>query len=231
MILATVITRVKPLNFISRRALTVGAFGFLALTLLHIFIFDARPDALLYGVDHPVTSYLALGIVSVAIVVCTVVRGSILKSWQLALRVAGASLIVYLCSIAIVNAFQPAGPVADANTDLDLAIRQTGQAILSGFWAVLGFGALVYGLIKRKVVVRMFGLALLGLTITKVFLYDLSTLESLYRVLSFIALGLLLLAGALAYQRLRSRDKDVETGPERKPAQPSMTISNSLKPL
>ncbi len=40
-------------------------------------------------------------------------------------------------------------------------------------------------------------------TIAKVFLYDLSTLESIARVVSFMVLGLLLLAGAFAYQRLR----------------------------
>jgi uncharacterized membrane protein len=40
-------------------------------------------------------------------------------------------------------------------------------------------------------------------TVVKVFLYDLSTLTSIYRVISLIALGLLLLAGAFAYQRIR----------------------------
>lgn len=37
----------------------------------------------------------------------------------------------------------------------------------------------------------------------KVFLYDLSELESVWRVLSFIVLGLLFLLAALAYQRMR----------------------------
>jgi uncharacterized membrane protein len=46
-------------------------------------------------------------------------------------------------------------------------------------------------------------LGLLLLSAAKVFLYDLSTLTSVYRVTSFIVLGLLLLAGAFAYQRLR----------------------------
>jgi uncharacterized membrane protein len=36
-----------------------------------------------------------------------------------------------------------------------------------------------------------------------VFLYDLSTLTSIYRLISFIVLGVLLLAAAFAYQRLR----------------------------
>jgi uncharacterized membrane protein len=37
----------------------------------------------------------------------------------------------------------------------------------------------------------------------KVFLYDLSGLTSIYRVASFVVLGLLLLAEAFAYQRLK----------------------------
>jgi uncharacterized membrane protein len=37
----------------------------------------------------------------------------------------------------------------------------------------------------------------------KVFLYDLSTLGSIERVISMIVLGLLRLAGAFAHQRLR----------------------------
>ena len=44
---------------------------------------------------------------------------------------------------------------------------------------------------------------LLMVTIAKVFLYDLSTLTSIARVVSFLVLGMLLLAGAYVYQRLR----------------------------
>jgi uncharacterized membrane protein len=48
---------------------------------------------------------------------------------------------------------------------------------------------------------------LLGIAVFKVFFYDLAELESIYRVLSFIALGLLLLVGAFAYQRVRPGEK------------------------
>jgi uncharacterized membrane protein len=44
---------------------------------------------------------------------------------------------------------------------------------------------------------------LLLAAVGKVFLYDLSTLGSAYRVVSFLALGALLLAASFAYQRLR----------------------------
>ena len=44
---------------------------------------------------------------------------------------------------------------------------------------------------------------LLGLAVGKVFIVDLATLESIWRVASFLAIGLLLLAGAFAYQRVQ----------------------------
>jgi uncharacterized membrane protein len=53
--------------------------------------------------------------------------------------------------------------------------------------------------------VRLGALALLMVTVGKVFLYDLATLTSVYRVASFVGLGLLLLAGAFAWQRMRPR--------------------------
>jgi uncharacterized membrane protein len=50
---------------------------------------------------------------------------------------------------------------------------------------------------------RRGALVLIAVTATKVFLYDLAELESLYRVGSLIGFGLLLLGGAFAYQRVR----------------------------
>ena len=52
---------------------------------------------------------------------------------------------------------------------------------------------------------RMAGFALLGLSFGKVIVFDLATLDSIYRVASCVALGLLLLASAFAYQRMRPR--------------------------
>ena len=47
----------------------------------------------------------------------------------------------------------------------------------------------------------MAGLAFLVLTVVKVFLYDLSSLRGLYRVLSFLGLGVSLILVSLLYQR------------------------------
>jgi uncharacterized membrane protein len=57
------------------------------------------------------------------------------------------------------------------------------------------------GFVKRSAFLRWQALALLAVTIVKVFIYDTSQLETPYRVLSFIALGIILLGVSFAYQR------------------------------
>jgi uncharacterized membrane protein len=57
-------------------------------------------------------------------------------------------------------------------------------------------------------------LYLLAIAIVKVAVVDLSQLESIYRVLSPVALGLLLLIAAYAYQRLRPPDEETKARPQ-----------------
>ena len=58
---------------------------------------------------------------------------------------------------------------------------------------------------RDDVLLRRAALVLLAVTAAKVFVFDLASLTSLYRAASFVALGLLLLAGAFAWQRIRPR--------------------------
>jgi uncharacterized membrane protein len=71
----------------------------------------------------------------------------------------------------------------------------------SALW--MGYGALlmVIGFWRKSAFVRWQALILIALTIGKVFIYDLSRLERIYRILSFVVLGILLLAISFAYQR------------------------------
>ena len=93
-------------------------------------------------------------------------------------------------------------------------MREQGQALLSAFWSVLGVGLLWAGLRRNLRPLRLAGFSLLAAAVGKVFLYDMAALDQGYRVLSFVVLGLLLLAGAYAYQRMR-RDgwADVDVTP------------------
>jgi len=120
------------------------------------------------------------------------------------LGAAGAIALLYLASTALVTAFQPGEGVPDAGL-FDLGARELGQLLLSALWAITGLTALVIGLRRDDRSLRLGSLALLLVTVGKVFLYDLAALTSLYRVGSFIGLGLLLLVAAGIWQRMRPR--------------------------
>ena len=70
------------------------------------------------------------------------------------------------------------------------------------------------GIARRSKLLRVMALLLLGLTIFKVFLFDLSSLEKLYRIISFIVLGAILLAVSFLYQRYRQRMSELIGGAE-----------------
>jgi uncharacterized membrane protein len=81
--------------------------------------------------------------------------------------------------------------------DLELAK----QLSLSVVWALYASGLLVSGRMRRLQLLRVMGLALLSLTTLKVFFWDLSSLDRIYRIISFIMLGAILLVVSYFYQR------------------------------
>jgi hypothetical protein len=98
---------------------------------------------------------------------------------------------------------------------LELAQRLFGGSIESDFerghvavsvvWALIGLALLIGGLLRDSSLLRLGGLALFGLSLAKIFLFDLSALSSVARALSFIAVGGLVLAGGFFLQRLSSQ--------------------------
>ncbi|MDT7687574.1 MAG: hypothetical protein QOE46_333 [Acidobacteriota bacterium] len=95
------------------------------------------------------------------------------------------------------------GGVADAVRLHDLNLAK--QLSLSVVWAVYGAGLLVAGRVRRSRLLRLLALALLVVTTLKVFLLDLSALDSAYRIVSFIVLGAILLAVSYLYQKSQQR--------------------------
>lgn len=73
-------------------------------------------------------------------------------------------------------------------------------------WAVYAVLLLAAGMARRIKGLRYLSLALLIVTIGKVFLYDLGHLEDLYRVASLVGLAVSLFLVSLAYQRFVFRD-------------------------
>ncbi len=77
-------------------------------------------------------------------------------------------------------------------------------------WALYALMLLGIGMARRSIGLRWVSLALLLITIAKVFLYDLGELRDLYRVASLLGLAVSLLVVSLAYQRFVFRDAAVE---------------------
>jgi len=75
---------------------------------------------------------------------------------------------------------------------------------MSLLWSLYAIGMIVAGLLRHYRPVRLMALAVLAVTILKVFLSDLSFLENPYRILSFFVLGAILVAVSFLYQRFRS---------------------------
>jgi uncharacterized membrane protein len=175
-----------------RLLLVAGAY--LGLAFGHVLIFEAPPSAILNGVNSLGDALVGLGVCVAAALYGRFVLSDFDESVARACEVVGASALVYLASVAIVDTVG----VASSGEP-----QQAGQVLLSAFWALSGLGAVVYGLLRDVRRLRLAGLGLLALAIAKVYTYDLAELEALARVLSFVGLGLLLLVGAFAYQRIR----------------------------
>lgn len=162
------------------------------------------------GIDHPLYlsgATIALGAIALHLGLAYVLQRT--RPHAVWFGCAAGIALVYLASIGLVDEFQSwvgTGPALET-------IQKQAQVGLSILWATLGAVALLAGILRRTTALRLFGLGLLGLAVVKVFIVDLAALDASYRVISFIVLGVLLLASSFVYQRLMptSRRTDDET--------------------
>jgi uncharacterized membrane protein len=187
------------------------ALVFLGTAAVHGLVQSAPPVSLVTGLADPLDAVIALGAVAAATIVAAGALETLHARARPALLGAAGVTLLYLASGLVVTPFE-SGEAVDSAL---LSAHQQGQMVLSVFWALVGVSVLVTGLQRDLHALRLAGLALLGVTVAKVFMFDLATLSSMYRVVSFIGLGLLLLAGAFVWQRLRPRAlPDMREAPE-----------------
>ncbi len=79
------------------------------------------------------------------------------------------------------------------------------QLAISLVWLVYAAALMVGGFVRRLRVLRLAALGLAGVSVLKIFLYDLSFLTTPYRIGSFIGLGVVLLLVSYLYQRFKDR--------------------------
>jgi len=77
-----------------------------------------------------------------------------------------------------------------------------GQGCISAAWSLQAVTVIVLGLMRDLKYRRVIGVALFSVVVAKVFLVDTREMEPVYRILSFVATGVLLLAGSYFYNQL-----------------------------
>lgn len=203
---AVAVTLAAVGNVVGDRLAFGAALVTVGLAIAHVLVFEAPPRGLFLGVDD-----LGVAVLAIVAVIGTLVAlaalaprdadllpgrsgtaGAVRARW-LFVGVAAVALL-YLASIVIVDLW---GVTASGQR------REAGQFALSLLWGSVGLTALVVGLMRDIAALRYGGLVLLVIAVAKVFVYDLAALTSLARVASLLVIGLLLIAGAYFYQRLR----------------------------
>lgn len=175
----------------------------LVVAAVHVLIVEAPPsEALSTGIDDLAAAVIAL--LAVAGTAALWAQRTDRAELRLALGGLSAASLVYMVSAAIISSFQPTDD-AIAVAGEAFGVRQQGQALLSGFWALTALAAIVYGLKTATKEIRYAGLGLLAVAVAKIVFFDLVTLDAAYRTGSFIAVGVMLLLAAFAYQNLKER--------------------------
>lgn len=86
-------------------------------------------------------------------------------------------------------------------------LRWRTQVGLSVLWTLYGALALAWGFVRKDPPVRYAALGLFGLTVLKVFVVDFAAVQTSFRILSFLVLGVVLLLVSLAYQKSLSKPR------------------------
>jgi hypothetical protein len=121
----------------------------------------------------------------------------------------GTVLAFLLVNIEIADYFNTSGTVALTFQFSGNFARDMSYSIA---WALFALLMLIVGIRKRIAPVRYASLALLGLTVVKLFFHDLSQLDQLYRISAFVAVAIIAMVASFLYQRfLGAAEKTNET--------------------
>ena len=123
--------------------------------------------------------------------------------WRSASLWAAGVIAVYAVSLAILEL---AIRISSASLHTDF---QRGHTVVSALWGALGLALLFIGLTRRQRPLRLGGFVLFAVSLSKLFLYDLSQLSSITRALSFLAVGAVLLLAGFFTQRLSATYRGV----------------------
>ena len=128
-------------------------------------------------------------------------RHLVLKSnAQAVLASLGTVLAFLLLNIEIADYFSAPGSTLTFQFSGNFARDMT----YSIAWGLFALGLLVYGILKRLTAARYAAMALLCVTLVKLFFHDLAQLGPLYRIGAFIGVAVIAMLASFAYQKFFS---------------------------
>ncbi len=178
------------------RGFQFAAVLVLVSALLGAFGQFTRPDHLWQASTHPASGLWVL----LACIAAAAAVAWFETSHRARLAWAAAVLAVYALSLGILELGER---LSGGSVETGF---QRGHTAVSAFWVLLGLGLLYGGLRRRSQALRLAGFVLFGVSLAKIFLYDLSSLSSVTRALSFLAVGGVLLAAGFFYQHLTNAE-------------------------
>jgi uncharacterized membrane protein len=108
----------------------------------------------------------------------------------------GLLLVFWLINLEVIDFFS-----TSRYLEFGMERRLGRDLTLSVAWGVYAIALLLIGIVRKLPHLRYVSLGFLVLTVAKVFFNDLANLTGLYRILSFLGLGVFLIAVSLLYQR------------------------------
>ena len=158
------------------------------------------PSHLVHASPHPARGLWVLAVVVAAAWAIALTTPAVAAAYGRWILGVAAALTLYGLSLGVLEV---AERVSGASVKTDF---QRGHTALSALWGIGALALYVVGLARDIRDLRVVGLTLLGLALVKLFLYDLSSLSSITRALSFLAVGAILLAAGFFAERLVRTD-------------------------
>jgi len=125
------------------------------------------------------------------------------------LNTLGTVLAFLIVNIEITDYFSPPGATALTFQFSGNFARDMSYSIA---WALFALLLLIIGMQRRAAPIRYAGLALLAVTVVKLFFHDLSQLDQLYRIGAFIVVAVIAILASFLYQRfLAAAEKNNES--------------------
>jgi uncharacterized membrane protein len=187
--------------------------AFAGLAALFGLLFLDNPAVWRIAIDHEFVNQILLGYAVpavLALLLSYAVAGQ--RSVSYANSIAAAALILALSYVTLEIRRLYHGPI--------LTGGETGgaeQYTYSIAWLAFGVALLGIGIAANSQRARLASAAVIALTIVKAFLIDMSTLTGVYRALSFMCLGLVLVAIGWLYQRVLFRRQRPPVAPAAQP--------------